>query len=153
MLEFVVKLSYIILMFSFLLIPVITLRKMKALKIKYINIKFVISTILICAILSIFSPFWKNYSSEILLRSYNAYEYNPDSGNEQVEYENVKSENIERVKQLEKTIMGIGWPLKAIFIFTFSILPVFLLTLAATEIIEKRISRKMKIIENENIEI
>ena len=100
------------------------------------NIKFTISTILICAALSIVSPFWKNYSSEILLKGYNAYEYNPDSGSEQVEYKNVKSENVERVKQLENTIMGIGWPLKAIFIFLFSILPVFILTYLTNNIIE-----------------
>ena len=32
-------------------------------------------------------------------------------------YENVSSENMEKVKSLETSIMGIGWPLKAIFGF------------------------------------
>ena len=149
MLDYVIKLSHLILFSSFMAIPLIILRKMKARKTKYLNFKFTFYVLLICALLSIFCAFWKNYSSEILLRNYNAYVYNPDSGGEQVEYAKVKLEDLERVKELEKTIMGIGWPLRAIFIFTFSILPVFLLTYLTDGIIENMILRKRKIVKNE----
>ena len=149
MLEFSITLSYIILLLSFVALPTIILRKMKEAKTKFIEVKFMFYVFFICFSLSTLCAFWKDYSSEILLRSYNAYELNPDSGTEQVEYENVKLENVQRVKQLEHTIMGIGWPLRAMFIFVFSILPVLLLTFLMNEIIEKVILRKRKIAENE----
>ena len=149
MLEFLITISYMILLLSFLAFPIFILRKMKELKIKFIKIKFTFYVLIICLSLSVICAFWKDYSSEILLKSYNAYVLNPDSGTEQVEYENVKSENIQRVKQLEHTIMGIGWPLRAIFIFVLSILPVFLLTYLTNEIIETMILRKRNIVKNE----
>lgn len=126
MLDFLISFSYLILLLSFVAIPIILLRKMKSRNTKFVKIKFPFYVFLICASLAILFAFWKHYSSEILLRSYNAYELNQDSGTEQVKYGNVKLENIERVKQLEKIIMGIGWPLKAMFIFVFAILPVFI---------------------------
>ena len=149
MLEFLIRFSYLILLLSFVIIPIISLRKMKSRNTKFVKIKFPFYVLLICASLSILFAFWKDYSSEILLRSYNAYELNPDSGTEQVEYKNVRSENIQRIKELENTVMGIGWPLKAIFLFVFSILPVFLLTYLTDGIIENMILRKIKIVKNE----
>ena len=63
---------------------------------------------------------WWGYESNILLlKHYDGYWYNPDSGGYQVEYEKVLPENIERVKILERSYLGIGWPLKAIFMFVF----------------------------------
>ena len=152
MFDLVISLSHVILLLSFVVIPLIILRKMKAAKTKYVNVKFIFYVFFICALLSVFCAFWKDYSSEILLRNYNAYVFNPDSGGEQVEYNKVTSENIERVKQLEKTIMGIGWPLKAIFIFTFSIIPVFVLTYLINGVIEIIIHRERKLerIRSEN---
>ena len=73
------------------------------------------------AILSILFAWWTYQSNIILLKEYNAYVYNPDSGGYQVEYGKVSKINISEVKVLETSIMGIGWPLKAIFMFTFSV--------------------------------
>ena len=141
MLEYLISASNIILLLSFIFIPLILLRKLKILEGKFLKVKFTFYVLLICFVLSILTAFWKDYSSEILLRSYNAYEYNPDLGNEQVEYKNVEPENLQRVKRLEQTIMGIGWPLRAIFLFVFSLLPVFLFTIIANEITEKIVLR------------
>jgi hypothetical protein len=43
--------------------------------------------------------------------------------------------------------MGIGWPLRAIFIFVFSILPVFFLTFLINEIIDTKIIKKRNIMK------
>jgi hypothetical protein len=147
MLDILITMSYLILSLSFVVLPIILLRKMKEVKTKYIYLKFLCCVLIICFFLSVLCAFWKDYSSEILLRSYNAYELNLDSGTEQVEYKNVKAENLERVKQLEQTIMGIGWPLRAIFIFVFSILPVFFLTFLINEIIDTKIIKKRNIMK------
>lgn len=39
--------------------------------------------------------------------------------NDTAPLENVKAENMDRVKSLETTIMGIGWPLKGIMTYVF----------------------------------
>ncbi|WP_157514507.1 hypothetical protein [Mangrovimonas sp. TPBH4] len=48
----------------------------------------------------------------ILLKHYG---YNDDAMGSVGMYENVKPENLEKVKTIQTRIMGIGWPLKAIF--------------------------------------
>ncbi len=146
MLEFLITTSYFVVLLSFILIPVLIVRRLKRLKAKFLAFKCMIYVLLTCFILSVFSAFWTYYSSKILLRSYNAYEYNPDSGTEQVEFDNVEPKNIQKVKSLEQSIMGIGWPLKALFLFVFSILPVFLLTFITTEIAERFFLRNKKIL-------
>ena len=65
---------------------------------------------------------------QVLLDYYNAWIYNPYSGGCLIEYDNVKPENLVVVKKLEKSVMGIGWPLRAIFMFVFSILLLFVIS-------------------------
>lgn len=146
MLEFLITTTHIIILCSFLIIPILVVRKLKRLQSSFLVLKGIICGLLTCFILSAFSAFWADYSDRMLLRSYNAYVYNPDSGTEQVEYKNVERKNFQKVKELEYSIMGIGWPLKALFLFVFSILPVFILTFIATEIVEPLFSRTKKII-------
>lgn len=75
--------------------------------------------LIIIGLFSLVFAWWSNTSNILLLKHYNGYIFNPDSNGYQVSYENVKPENLERVKALEKNIMGIGWALKAIFMFVF----------------------------------
>ncbi|PHS64711.1 MAG: hypothetical protein COB12_08150 [Flavobacterium sp.] len=56
---------------------------------------------------------WWSYKSDLILL--NHYGYNIDGMNHNEFYGNVTSENMEKVKSLETSIMGIGWPLKAMF--------------------------------------
>ncbi len=55
---------------------------------------------------------WTYYSDLILLEHYG---YNIDGMSETERYGKVASENIITVKELEISIMGIGWTLKAVF--------------------------------------
>lgn len=64
-------------------------------------------------LMSIFAA-WADVSNLMLL---NYYGYSVDGAN----YENVLPENRERVDSLVTSIMGIGWPLKAIFGFVMTI--------------------------------
>lgn len=58
------------------------------------------------------TAWWADKSSMIEL---NLLGYNHYGMNETELYANVSTSNIARVKSLEYSIMGIGWPLKAIF--------------------------------------
>ena len=59
---------------------------------------------------------WSNKSDQILLSYYG---YNIDGMNEAEFYEKVSEKKIERVKELQRSLMGIGWPLKAIMSYIY----------------------------------
>lgn len=59
---------------------------------------------------------WADYSDKLLL---NHYGYDFEAMNDFERYGNVKSENLEKVKQIETGYFGIGWPLKAIMTYVF----------------------------------
>lgn len=61
---------------------------------------------------------WSHESDLILLKHYG---YNIDGMSESDFFGNVLPENMDKVKRLEISIMGIGWPLKAIFGFVMTI--------------------------------
>ena len=114
--ETIVNSVNILLLLVLISSPFIILRFVNKSNIKFKFISyFTIGLIAIAMIILIFA-WWSETSSIILLKHYNGYVFNPDSNSYQVSYEKVLSENIERVKTLERGIMGIGWPLKA-FIF------------------------------------
>jgi hypothetical protein len=56
---------------------------------------------------------WWTDKADIMLLEHYGYNYYGMSDIEQ--YGNVKAENLEEVKQIEKGMFGIGWNLKAIF--------------------------------------
>ena len=114
----IILLNFIILT-GIIVFPSLLLRKLNRLNVKYKFIIFLVVGMFLTAILSILFAWWTHQSNIILLKKYNAYVYNPDSGGYQVEYGKVSKNNISEVKVLETSIMGIGWPLKAIFMFTF----------------------------------
>jgi hypothetical protein len=88
--------------------PLFLINKLNRMNMKYNFIVYLISAILITSILTLLFAWWTNYSNKILLSHYG---YNFDSMNG---FENVSAENLDRVKNLEMSMMGIGWPLKAI---------------------------------------
>jgi hypothetical protein len=57
-----------------------------------------------------------DYSNQLLMSHY-GYEFK--AMNETDRFENVEAENLEKVKRLEMGFFGIGWPLRAFFIFIF----------------------------------
>jgi hypothetical protein len=110
----------IILLLGLILVPILLFAAIN----KWYRLKFEFLTYLILGLITTAAitwvfAWWADYSNIILLKHYNGYVYNPDSGGYQVNYENVLPEDIQRVKTLEICIMGIGWPLKAIMTFVF----------------------------------
>ncbi|TXD63995.1 hypothetical protein [Polaribacter glomeratus] len=99
------------LLFSFIVIfPILILKRLK----KNILLNYTLISLLILAILIIIFTWWNNQSDLILL---NYFGYNINGMNHNEIYENVASMNLEKVKHLETSIMGIGWPLKAVLGF------------------------------------
>lgn len=83
---------------------------------------YLISSVLLGVLIFIFA--WWGYKSNMILL--NHYGYNFDAWTKIERFQNVTQENIEKVKMLEMSIMGIGWPLKAIFGYVMIIPYLFL---------------------------
>lgn len=63
--------------------------------------------------------------------------YNYNALNETERFQNVAQENLEKVKRLETSIMGIDWTLKAIFGYVI-IVPYLLFVYISKILIDKR---------------
>ena len=112
--ETLVTISDFLILSFIISVPILLLIFLKRKSPKRIAIKFFLIGFFLTALLIFISAAWSDTSNLMLLKHYG---YNADSMN----YDNVSSENRERVKNLVTSIMGIGWPLKAIFGFIMSI--------------------------------
>ncbi|MEQ8241865.1 hypothetical protein [Fulvivirga sp.] len=83
---------------------------------KYKFIAYLAFGILVTATITFTFAWWADTSNEILLTHYG---YNFDAIDDTELYEKVTQENIERVKSLEISMMGIGWPLRAIMTYEY----------------------------------
>lgn len=100
-----------ILLVALIVFPSFIIYKLNKLNVKNIFIFYLISGIIITSILTLVFAWWADYSDEFLLSHYG---YDFDSMNDVERFKNVTAENLDRVKNLEMSMMGIGWPLKAI---------------------------------------
>ena len=99
----------------------------------YSIIYFLIGIILSGLIIWLFA-WWTDISNSILLKHYG---YNVLGMNTTELYKNVMPADLERVRNIENSVMGIGWPLKAIFGFIIFI-PYLCVVFIVSKIIEKR---------------
>ena len=99
-----------------LLCPILLLRKIKKTRIRYKFLTYLTIGLFLNAII-VFVFAWWSYTSDIILLEH--YGYDIDGMNETEFYGNVIPENMDKVKSIQNSIMGIGWPLKAIFAFVF----------------------------------
>lgn len=72
----------------------------------------------VLGVLMLIFAWWSNESNLILLKHFG---YNIDGMSETEFFGNVLPENMDKVKRLETSVMGIGWPVKAIFGFVTTI--------------------------------
>jgi len=93
----------------------------------YFLIGLLVSSGIICCF-----AWWTDKSNLILLEHY-GYTFHVNTTKS---YENVLPENIERVKNMETSIMGVGWPLKAILGFIVFI-PYLLLVYIGNKLLKK----------------
>lgn len=77
---------------------------------------YLILSLIVTSGLILTLAWWTDHSDQFLLSHYG---YDFDAMNEIETFENVLPENMARVKELEISMMGIGWPLKAILSYVF----------------------------------
>lgn len=78
------------------------------------TIYYFLTGIILSSFLVYFFAWWVDTSNIILLKYYG---YNLQGINTPESYENVLPQNIQKVKNIEKSVMGIGWTLKAMLGF------------------------------------
>lgn len=114
--------------------PIVIIWRLKKQNKKHSLLSYLVIGILATATINFGFSWWADTSDRILLAQYG---YNSDGMNETEFYGKVTPENIKRVKELETSISGIGWPLKAMMTFFFY-LPYLLIIYLISYLIEKR---------------
>jgi len=114
--EFLIAAITFTLFGGLLISPILLLRFINQTNINYKFITYLTIGIILTAIVAFVFAWW-TYTSDLLLLKH--YGYDIDGMNETEFYGKVLPENMEKVKSLETSIMGIGWPLKAILTFIF----------------------------------
>lgn len=148
--EIIVKTLNILLLLVLFLSPIFILRFVNKSNFDINFISYFVIGLIVTAIISFIFAWWSNTSNIILLKQYGGYVFNPDSNSYQVSYEKVSSQNIDKVKSLEMSIMGIGWPLKAIFMFV-SFSPILFLVYFINSLVHKIRNKKIQKVEKLNI--
>jgi hypothetical protein len=95
-------------------------------------------SLLVLGLLILLFAWWAEKSDMILLEHFG---YNDDGWNNAEKYQNVAKENLEKVRRSKTSIMGIGWPLKAIFGYVM-LIPYLIFVYLGKILIDKL--RKMK---------
>ncbi|MBK6819711.1 MAG: hypothetical protein IPG85_09080 [Bacteroidetes bacterium] len=114
--EIITTVVSLLLFVGLILSPIIILRLVYKSNIKLKFISYLTIGLIVTAIIVLAFAWW-TYKSDIMLLKY--YGYNIDAKNETEFYGKVLPENMDRVKSLKTSIMGIGWPLKAFMTFVF----------------------------------
>lgn len=114
--EILIKIVSFILLIGLILTPILIIWRLNKLNIKYKFISYLVIGIVTTAVITLTFAWWVDKSNRILLDHYG---YNIDGMNETEFYGQVSPENMVRVRSLKTSIMGVGWPLKAIMAFVF----------------------------------
>jgi hypothetical protein len=109
--EILVTTISFVLLIGLFVSPILILIVLNRLNIKYKFIFYLILAIVITSIITLTFGWWADTSYRILLAHYGYY---LDAMNDAERFANVSVENMERVKRLEISMLGIGWPLKAL---------------------------------------
>jgi hypothetical protein len=131
--EILTTILSIILLGGLIISPFLILHRLKGRNVKYKFIVYLTVGVLITATITLIFAWWTDISNEILLSHYG---YDFDAMNDIERFTNVTEENMKRVKNLEISIMGLGWPLKAIMTYVFYF-PYLLLVYLITYILKK----------------
>lgn len=113
--------------------PILLLFFLKKLNIKNTYIYYFLIGLLVSGGIIYFFAWWTDKSNLILLEHYG---YNIYGMNNVESYKEVLPENIEQVKKIEQSAMGIGWTLKAILGFVV-LIPYLLLVYIGNKLLEK----------------
>jgi len=103
--------SYILLL-GIILVPILTfiqLKKRNRNKNDFMN--YLVVGVLIVSVILLIGSWWGHYSTKLLMSHYG---YDFEAMNKTDSFKNVSLNNLERVKNLKKDYLGVGWPFKAI---------------------------------------
>lgn len=110
--EILINITHFLILGLILTFPILLLIILTRLKTRMTLILYAIIGLILLAIFVLLFAWWSYESDLILLKHYG---YNINGMNHIDFYSNVSVENMDKVKSLETSIMGIGWPVKAIF--------------------------------------
>lgn len=96
--------------------PILLVNKLFKQNLKYPFSTYLLFIAVLTFVLVIVIAWWSDYSSQLLLSNYG---YDFEALNDLERFKNVEIENLDRVKELDKSRMGIGWPLKALIFYPF----------------------------------
>lgn len=99
-----------------LLGPIFILRYLNRTNTKYKFISYLAISLFLSACIMCVFAWWGHTSNKLLLTHYG---YNFEGWNDKENYAQVAPENLERVKTLMTSAIGIGWPLKAMMAYAF----------------------------------
>jgi hypothetical protein len=134
--ELFIKTITITFFLLFLLFPVLLHSFLTKRKTRYKFIIYALYILILSVLFVLFLAWWGYYSNVILLKHYG---YNFDGMNESEYYKNVVKDNLQRAIALKHNIMGIGWPLKAIFIYPIYVIYTLIVYAPINFINKKRI--------------
>jgi hypothetical protein len=110
--EILITITHFLILGLLLTFPILLLIILKRFKTRRTLIVYSAIGLFLLAILVMIFAWWSYESDLILLKHYG---YNINGMNHTEFYSNVSVENMDKVKSMETSIMGIGWPLKASF--------------------------------------
>ena len=116
--EKLITISNFLILGLIIIAPILILIILKRLKTKRTVIIYSLIGLSVLGVLMLIFAWWSHESDLILLKHFG---YNIDGMSETEFFGNVLPENLDKVKRLETSVMGIGWPVKAIFGFVMTI--------------------------------
>ena len=116
--ETLITISNFLILGLIIIAPILTLIILKRLKTKRTVIIYSLIGLSVLGVLMLIFAWWSHESNLILLKHFG---YNMDGMSETEFFGNVLPENLDKVKRLETSVLGIGWPVKAILRFVMTI--------------------------------
>ena len=114
--EILLKIISFVLLVSLVIFPIFILKQLKKRKTNNVFILYLIISLIITFILILIIAWWTNFSNKLLL-SHLGYDF--EAMNDIQRFQNVAAENLDKVKKIRISTMGIGWPLKAFIFYPF----------------------------------
>ncbi len=139
--ETIIKIADILILGLILSTPILLLLILEKLNTKRTFLIYLLIGVIVLGILIFTFSWWCDKSNMMLLRNYG---YNIDGMNDIEIYGNVSPNNLEQIKRIETSIMGIGWQLKALFGYVF-VIPYLLFIYLGKMLITRLANKRMKI--------
>ena len=117
-----------------IVLPIITLKRLNKQHYKFKFLTYIFIVVTTTLTVTLIFAWWNYFSNQLLLKHF-GYNFNATIDIEKIE--NVDLENREKAKNLETSLMGIGWPLKAFISYTLYF-PYLFVVYFIIRVIEKR---------------